>query len=463
MKGKNILYIVHAWIDNNNPNKTSLGGTTMHVMDLINSLKFDNNCFVLTIFSGYYHLYSYIDKKVVDYNLGIKTNDYIFSEYNDQYKKMLNDIIEKFSIDIVHIHHLLGHYYDCVEVLNQKKIKTIVTIHDYFMICPQVNLLYKENEYCNDRSFNKCASCLKCKNIDFKLRKEKVGELLSSSISVIVPDDSVANEFRKVFPKIKYQLIEHGIDLKDSCVYHKKNGRNLNVAFVGVMNYIKGAEVCKKIISQNNKNINYHFFGVSADKFFLNNKDNFTYYGEYVRNDIIGKLRKNDIDIVCLLTICPETFSYTMSEVLAAKIPIIGFDIGAIGNRIKKYDCGWVVPIVEGSTGVIRKLNYLANNRNEIKNKISNIQNLKMVTVEEMVHNTDILYYNALPEPSKKKVKNYDVIVKRLFKKSYKTNIYDNLAILMLRKMYRCLKRKTPYFIKRPIYLVVKKFFKRGN
>ncbi len=463
MKGKNILYIVHAWIDNNNPGKTSLGGTTMHVMDLIDSLKFDNNCFVLTVTSGYYHLYSYIGKKVTDYNLGIKTFDYMFSNYNDQYKKMLSEVIEKFAIDIVHIHHLLGHYYDCVDVLKQKNIKTIVTIHDYFMICPQVNLLYKEKDYCGDRTFHKCAECLKGKNIDFRIRKSKIEELLMHAIDIIVPNDSVTFEFKKVYPKIEYKLIEHGIDLKDSHVYYKKNGKKLNVAFVGVMNYIKGAEVCKQIISSNSKNIDYHFFGVSADKFFLSNKHNYTYHGEYVRNDIVSKLRKYDIDVVCLLTICPETFCYTMSEVLAAKIPIIGFDIGAIGNRIKKYDCGWVIPIEEKSNGVISKLNYLSKNRNEIRDKANNILNLKMVTVEEMVCNTNNLYYKALPNLAKKKNKNYDSIIKHSFKNSYKTNIYDNEVIILMKKIYRYAKKKTPYFIKRPIYLVIKKVLKRGN
>lgn len=462
MKGKNILYIMHAWVDNNNLSKTSIGGTTLHVMDLINSLKFDNNCFVLTVSSGFYHVYSYIENKVTDYNLGIATEDYMFSKYNDEYKNMLSSLIDKLKIDLVHVHHLFGHYYDCVDVLKEKKVKTIVTIHDYFMICPQVNLLYKSISYCSDRTCSKCNRCIKRRDIDFEHRKLKVGELLEYAQKVIVPNNSVSMEFKKVYPSIKYNLIEHGIDLEDSNNYVKKKNKKLNVAFVGVMNYIKGSEVCKKIITNtNNSNIKFHFFGVSADKFFITNKKNYIYHGEYSRKDIIKKLRKNNIDIVCLLTVCPETFCYTMSEVLVCKIPIIGFDIGAIGDRIKKYDCGWVIPTKNMANGVISKLKYLDENRDEIEDKVNNILKLNIVKVSDMVNNTNKLYLELLPQKTIKKQDKYDSIIKETFEKSYKINI--SKSVIILKKIYRSIKSKIPYFIKRPIYLVVRKIMKRGN
>ena len=41
----------------------------------------------------------------------------------------------------------------------------------------------------------------------------------------------------------------------------------------------------------------------------------------------------------------PETYSYTLSESLISEIPEISFDLGAIAERVKKAEVGWILPI----------------------------------------------------------------------------------------------------------------------
>jgi glycosyltransferase involved in cell wall biosynthesis len=50
-------------------------------------------------------------------------------------------------------------------------------------------------------------------------------------------------------------------------------------------------------------------------------------------------------------SIIPETFSYTISEAMTMGLPIVAFDIGAQGNRVKNYNLGKVVPL--GSTSEV--------------------------------------------------------------------------------------------------------------
>ena len=54
-------------------------------------------------------------------------------------------------------------------------------------------------------------------------------------------------------------------------------------------------------------------------------------------------LNDNHIDVVLMLSICPETFSYVLSETVYAKVPVIALDVGAIGNRVKEMDVGIVL------------------------------------------------------------------------------------------------------------------------
>ncbi len=45
------------------------------------------------------------------------------------------------------------------------------------------------------------------------------------------------------------------------------------------------------------------------------------------------------------MSMWPETYSYTLSESLIAEIPVITFDLGAIAERVKAIDAGWIFPI----------------------------------------------------------------------------------------------------------------------
>ncbi|SDX31460.1 glycosyltransferase [Paenibacillus sp. PDC88] len=62
--------------------------------------------------------------------------------------------------DVIHFHTLMGLPPDFIEEAKRKGIKTIFTTHDYYGICPRVNLLNHKNEICSD--FNEGFSCVKC-------------------------------------------------------------------------------------------------------------------------------------------------------------------------------------------------------------------------------------------------------------------------------------------------------------
>ena len=47
-----------------------------------------------------------------------------------------------------------------------------------------------------------------------------------------------------------------------------------------------------------------------------------------------------------MISTCPETYNYTLSEISLAKIPVLCFDIGAIANRVKKYKIGRLYVVI---------------------------------------------------------------------------------------------------------------------
>jgi glycosyltransferase involved in cell wall biosynthesis len=85
---------------------------------------------------------------------------------------------------------------------------------------------------------------------------------------------------------------------------------------------------------------------------FIDTPAKITIHGKYSPNDLPIIVSKYGINVILMLSIIPETFSYTISEAMAMGLPIIAFDIGAQGHRVKQYELGQVVPL-DSSPAVI--------------------------------------------------------------------------------------------------------------
>jgi glycosyltransferase involved in cell wall biosynthesis len=81
------------------------------------------------------------------------------------------------KIDIVHIHSQEGYPLDLIPNIRKNTgLPIIVTPHDYWYICPQVNLLYQELEICQDYQGGlKCLTCVSKNNLwNTKLKRLSV-------------------------------------------------------------------------------------------------------------------------------------------------------------------------------------------------------------------------------------------------------------------------------------------------
>ena len=58
---------------------------------------------------------------------------------------------------------MIGHYFDIVDVCKEKGIHSIITLHDFYSLCPTINLLYMNKEYCMEMEHKDCVHCLKDK------------------------------------------------------------------------------------------------------------------------------------------------------------------------------------------------------------------------------------------------------------------------------------------------------------
>lgn len=389
LKKKNILILIHDWI-------TNTGGTTLHVKDLINNLKDKYNFHVLSYNDSHYQLTSYFNDEEVSITLPGINKMAKFNSYNNEYKLMVEQIILAFGIDLVHVHHMINHYFDIADICNKYNIYSVITLHDYYCLCPSINMLYCGEKYCMDLPNKDCVRCLSISNkvnnniIDSWRNDWKA--FLNKFNKIIVPSEDTKRRLLDVYKDLKIDAIEHGIDIKKD-PYDIKIEDNFNVAFIGVMCNHKGGNILKELLKKNiDSRIKFHVFGNSEIPELTKNKTNYFYHGKYDRNNLSNLLRENNIHLICFFQIWPETYSYTLNEAVSCGIPVLSFDIGAGSERVKKYNLGWTINVNTNTNKIAEKIKTIFTMQDEYNQKIESIKKYKIKTTDDMIKEYIAIY-----------------------------------------------------------------------
>ena len=380
----NILFLIHDWSNVH----SNVGGTTIHCLDLISRLRNDFNIHVLAPENDVYKLHSYFKDSEICNDVGLYKKNVMSSFYDADYRKMLETIIDGLGITTVHVHHMIGHYFDVVDVCREKHVQSIITLHDFYSLCPTINLLYMNKEYCMEMKNKDCVNCLKDKmdvqNNIVKNWQVHWGQFLQKFDQVIVPSNSTKEIIENVHTHINCEVIEHGIDLERNTALERNEKDVFNVAFVGVMLPHKGSKVLEYFVKHcKHRNIKFHLFGIAHSDLLKKNHSNYEYHGVYKRNELPRLLKENKIHLVCNLSIWPETYSYTLTETIACGVPVLSYNIGAVGERILKNGFGWILENKDMNYA-LKKISEISKNLDEYNMRIRNINSYSIKSTSEM-------------------------------------------------------------------------------
>ncbi|MEE3343284.1 MAG: glycosyltransferase [Bacilli bacterium] len=392
-KKTNVLILIHNW-------ETKTGGTTLHVKDLISGLSDKYNFFVLSrsTLTENYTLSSIIDgeERLILLKKIFVHSKYSF--YNEEYKNMINVILQDFNIKMIHIHHLQGHYFDILDVAKKMNIKVAITLHDFYCLCPTINMLELGNDCCLNKkqSEKKCKDCLKkqiaLNNNIVEIWQKRWYDFLKKVDKIITPSENAKKYILDYYKDLKIDVIEHGIEMVKSDYRPNINKGVYNVAMIGVMCNHKGGNILLDVIKKSYGNIKFHTFGYSEIKELTKNRNNYKYHGLYKREDLLELLKENNIDLICFFQKWPETYSYTLNEAISAGIPVLSFDIGAGADRVKKYGFGWTVDLNSNTNEIVKKIESIFNDKKEYNEVIKKIDEYKIKTIKEMCSEYDEFY-----------------------------------------------------------------------
>lgn len=411
----------------------SIGGTEYQTKDIIENIE-DINAYVLYVKDQEIHLQAFIDNEIFKfkYTFASSIEDMTFS--SESYKKQLERILGYFNIDYIHVQHFKKHTFDIVDLANDYHIPIYLTLHDFYMICPKVNLLNTQGEYC--KTTRGAKACYKCLRNEFGFYQDilpvwnkKNYEIFPKFKKIFAPSQSVKDIFMEYYAELygeldfEIEVIEHGIQNIDVENQPKKMKQDLfKVAFIGGIAPYKGSNTIYEMIKNNqDKQIEWHIFGNIGDqKLNLLEHNQLIKHGRYERNRIEELLNYHQIDLVCILSKCPETYSYTLSEAINANKVVLVTDIGALGERVKNYQCGWTMEVQSTWQEIQAKIIKIKNADQERSEKYTKVCQIKLPSKKEIAQR----YKNYYIKMNKKNIPTQHTENEMMLMQIYRNKIF---------------------------------------
>lgn len=240
-----------------------------------------------------------------------------------------------------------------VELKEKYHAQLIMLMHDYFSVCPTINLVTEDFHYCGMPGGTQCKECYNQKNYSYEygcpsqtewtkrwnLFFEKCTEVRSFS------EDTYRRVEESFTGDIHHTLVPHQVNYMIPIHKNHTWSRTITIGLLGVLIDHKGSRLVKEMlqrIQEEKLDIKIVLIGkVTGES--LSEYKNFIETGEYHVAEIPKLVYEHDIDIFLMASIWPETFSYTTEEVIKMGMPVASFDFGAPAERIKRYEKGLIL------------------------------------------------------------------------------------------------------------------------
>jgi hypothetical protein len=245
----------------------------------------------------------------------------------------------------MYTHHLLFWQYQdyekLLDMIQEKAIRHTFFMHDFFVLCSSYHLMYEPAEgdpilAMQRRSCIRdlvqaedgCASiCTSCAHFT-KLSpwREATKRVVDSAGQVVVPSDFVKDTVISVFSDLRHVIKMQGhLRFRGQHFIHKpRHNRKIRLAYLGYKMDNKGWAMWERLYKNERLNDSYEFHHVGSEVAYDKNVVNHSY--SFITHGIMAAVNilvEQQIDVVLLWSIVPESYSYTLQEAIAAGVPVL--------------------------------------------------------------------------------------------------------------------------------------------
>jgi len=373
-----ILYVL--------PALSSRGGTPQTNQDLMKALEGQIETYLLSSNKTHITLFLYRDGQyIVIESATLKKPIEAFLHRSDEYDEIVADWLVQYSIELVHVRHIAWHSLGLLDIAKALDIPVLFSFHDYYMVCPTIKLLDENRIYCEGTctaSRGKCrpelwddADLQPLKHEAVLDWKRGMGQALQKCDVFITTSEKAKDTIKKNYPALTapFYTVPHGRDFKKfarDLVPNISPEGPLRIVVPGSIGYAKGAGVLVELAKRTKQyGIEIHVIGRLNE---VGEVPGVIEHGAYDREDFIEKIAAIRPHVGAVFSIWPETYCHTLTELWAAGVPVIGFDYGAVSERISSSQAGWVLPDPDAEA-VLQLCRQLKNNPDEHAAKIRKV------------------------------------------------------------------------------------------
>jgi len=260
-------------------------------------------------------------------------------------------LLRSFAVSRVHIHHLAGMEMDIRALIDRLGVGFDLTVHDYYGICPQVNLLpWLDGLYCGEPGPAACNACIADRPSfgasDILAWRWEYAWQFREADRVLCPSRDVRDRL------VRFGLGERALVVPHEAVpggpwpmrpIKPKTGK-LRIALIGILARHKGAPLVEAMLAAADPAaFEFYLIGDTEDDFAPVAKQRMRVTGKYRPSELPGLLEKTKPHVVWLPASWPETYSYTLSAAIESGLPIVATRLGAMPERLEGRPLTWLV------------------------------------------------------------------------------------------------------------------------
>ena len=243
-------------------------------------------------------------------------------------------------------------------------LRLILTVHDFFMVCPSFILLDADGRYCGIPALETCDSCLSRHGSRYVALSPPTrmgpwralwGRSLQAADEVRCFSQDSLQLLRRAYPTLdpeRLRVVPHRLDFAPARRPRLPVAAPLVVGVLGNISHQKGAGILKELLEHSERQRRDLRLVVLGTLELPSSSPRLTVTGPYRHEDLVERIEAHGINLFLFPSICPETFSYTVSELMILQLPIVAFDLGAPAERLRTYPHARLVPVVDAAAAL---------------------------------------------------------------------------------------------------------------
>lgn len=180
-----------------------------------------------------------------------------FSLYHPEFEEQFVQLLHDWHPQLVHVNHLIGFTPAVLPLARRAGARTLITLHDYFVLCDSWNLLDASQRFCGIDRFHdpRCQACTAARRPQFPAvdpfqRRVVMAEAISHAHQLIVPSAAAVLQLRAVFPHLPATAVIEPAPEAPALPLPAATGPELVVLLPGNLAANKGYQDFQSILEQ---------------------------------------------------------------------------------------------------------------------------------------------------------------------------------------------------------------------